>query len=404
MVTDPVAGARARPGPATGCPSMSTFSLKRFSEPSALKAIAPAELLRLLQPNSTYFRDRGVTLPVPDADVEIDYAGLVQVLMSPGADTPEDLSNALYFIHEMATPEDMEELLAECERRGLELDLPEKPTAADVAVRAWLRDRKLVERKHAEKQLIRVRAFEHFRAQSRPGPKYTTPPEATFTAIEDDLKPWFGKHKRGKSAKIFVIPRHDSVCFLVRHGLPYERRGVLDGEESSSVFFQGETYDVIEYAEPAGELRVHAKLKGEKELYRKKFGRHLFGHEETFLPTRKYTLEPLRALGRKALECADIDGMKKVWLKRVDFFWGTDQKEVESRKAQDVFAAFERRKKKFPKKIPIVGAVFGVEFTGSATPRTVSVRVPRGTQYSRDGDRDVVERWLWERGFIVRDR
>lgn len=383
---------------------MSTFSLKRFSEPSALKAIAPVELLRLLEPYSTYFSDRGVPLPAPAADAEIDYVGLVKVLMSPGHGTPEDMSNALYFIHEMATPEDMADLLDVCEGRGIALDLPEKPTAADVAVRAWLRDRRLVERKHAEKQLVRVRAFEHFRGQSRPGPKFVHPSDATVSRLEDEMKRWFLKKKRGASAKLFVIPRSDSVCFLVRHGLPYERRGVIDGEESSSVFFQGEAYDAIEYAESAGELRIHAKLKGEKELYRKKFGLHIFGHEETFLPTKKYTLEPLRALGRKALECGDIDEMEKVWLKRIDFFWGSDQKETETRKAEDVFAAFERRKKKFPARTPIVGAVFGVQFRGSKTPRTFSVRTPRGTQYSRDGDRDVVERWLWERGFVLRDK
>ena len=381
---------------------MSTFSLKRFSEPSALKAITPTELLRLLEPFASYFESRGARLPTAAATDDLDHAGLAKILMAPGRDTPEDMSNALYFIHEMATPDDMVDLMDECERRGIALGLPDGRTAADVAVRVWLRDRKIVERKHAEKQSVRVRSFEHFRTRSRPGPRLVIPADATIAALEQEMARWFEKKKRGASAQVFSIPRGDGVGFLVRHGLPFERRGVLDSE-SPGVVFQGDTYDVLEYIESAGELCVHAKLRGEKELYRKKFGLYLFGDESTFLPAKKYTLEPLRTLGRKALECADIDGMVKVWLKRIEFLWNGDQKAIEVQKAADVFAAIESRRRKFPRR-PIIHAVFGVQFKDSTTPRTVSVRAPRGTQYMRDGDSDVVEKWLWERGFVIRDK
>ena len=153
---------------------MSTFSLKRFSEPSVLKAIARAELLRLLAKHSDYIRARGVNLPPARGDVEINYVGLAKVLMSPDTDTPPELANALYFVHEMATPDGMDALLDECERRGISLALPDNASAADVAVRVWLRDPLIVERKHAERQVIQKRSFEYFQSKARPGPKFST--------------------------------------------------------------------------------------------------------------------------------------------------------------------------------------------------------------------------------------
>jgi len=133
-------------------------------------------------------------------------------------------------------------------------------------------------------------------------------------------------------------------------------------------------------------------------------GLHLFGGEDFFPGTGKYTLEPLRTDGPAALVCTDVDGMEWVKLKEIHFFWGGSENEIEIRKASDVFAAFEARGRSLPAKSRIIRASFQVKFSDSKTPRTVTIRPSNIAQYTRDDDSAVVEEWLVKRGFIVTNR
>ena len=51
----------------------------------------------------------------------IDYSRLASILMNPDDKTPDDLVNALYFVHEMATLEGMNQLLQAAREKGLVL-------------------------------------------------------------------------------------------------------------------------------------------------------------------------------------------------------------------------------------------------------------------------------------------
>ena len=101
---------------------MATYNLRRFAHADGLKAIAREHLLALLNPHKPYFDGRGLTLPPPSASDGIDYDQLVNVLMNPDTDTPKGLLDALYFVHEMATPEAMDVLLQEAENNGITLN------------------------------------------------------------------------------------------------------------------------------------------------------------------------------------------------------------------------------------------------------------------------------------------
>ena len=58
---------------------MATFTLRRFSCPETLKAIAPARLLAFLKPHRAFFLTRGVKLPQTASDRELDYEELAKV-------------------------------------------------------------------------------------------------------------------------------------------------------------------------------------------------------------------------------------------------------------------------------------------------------------------------------------
>ena len=382
---------------------MATYNLRRFAQPAVLKAMAPKRLHEFLGPYQSYFDGRGLSLPSPNASNGLDYEHLVEVLMSPDADTPKDLVDALFLVNEMSTDENMDLLLQEAETNSLSLDGKLDPTAADVAVQIFLQDRQLLERKHAEQYLTRPRVFEYFQTQARPIPTFKEPSWVTLLALEIDLDDWFEKKKRGRGSRVFVYPKGDSIWFLVRHGDPFRREGSLDGDQMSSVFYRPEKHDVLVYESAAGELRMNACNKGEKEIYRKEFGRHVFGNEDFFPGTGKYTLEPLRRDGAVSIVCTDVDGMDLVRLKEVQFLWGGPEREIEIRRANDLFAALAGGGRSMQATAPILRASFQVKFTDAKSPRIVTIRPSNIAQYTRDGDADVVEDWLQKRGFIKQD-
>ena len=383
---------------------MATYNLRRFAHAEGLKAIGREHLLALLKPHKSYFDSRGFTLPPPSASDGIDYEQLVNVLMSPDTTTPKGLIDALYFVHEMATPESMDILLHEADSNGITLDGNPDPTPADVAVQVYLQNKDLLERKHAEQYLTRPRSYEYFQTETSPVPKFRKPSQKTLSVLARDLDDWFEKKKRGRGSRVFVYPKKDVVWFLVRHGDPFKREGSLDGDQTSSVFYRPEKYDVLVYDPATGEIRMNACSKGEKEMLRQKFGRHLFNDDDFFPGTGKYTLEPLRSDGDASIVCTDVDGMEWVRLKEVQYFWGGAEKEIEIRKANDVFAALAARGRGMPSKARIIRASFQVKFTDSKTARTVTIRPSNIAQYTRDSDAAVVEDWLTKRGFILADQ
>jgi hypothetical protein len=385
---------------------MATWSLRRFSCPEVLKSINPDHLVAFLKPHRRFFTSRGVSLPAPNATDEIDYQALVKVFLSPDAKTPKELIDALYFVDELATPEGMDALLAEADRLDLSLDDGNDHTPADVAVQVWLLNKDILERKHAENYLAKVRSFEYYQTDryKRPAfkrPAFKRPSDKQLAALASDLDDWFEKKKRGRGSRVIMGDQDESVWFLVRHAEPFKREESMDGVETSSVCFRPLKYDVLIYSPHIGELRINARSKGEKQLYRTKLGKHLFGDEDIFPGAEKYTLDPLRENGADSLACFDVDGIEWVKLREVQFFFTGNPWEVVTRKSDDVFKLFESRKKSFPEAGRIIKASFQIKFTDSKTPRTVVIKPSNIAQFARDDDSVLVEKWLEARGFII---
>ena len=380
---------------------MATFALRRFSCPETLKAIAPARLLAFLKPYRRFFLSRGLALPQPRSEGELDYKDLAKVFMAPDAKTPKELIDALYFVDEMATPEGMDALLVEAEKHKLKLACGSDHSPADIAVQIWLRNKDILERKHAEHYLAKVRSFESYQMDRSKKATFKPPSAKQLDALANDLDGWFEGKKRGRGAKVFMCERADGIWFLVRHGEPFKREESLEGIDASSVCYRPLKYDVLVYAPQIRELRINARSKGEKQLYREKFGKHLFGHEDIFPGTEKYTLKPLRDMGEDSLSLADIEGIDWIRLLEVQFFFGGNPWEVVTRKSEDIFALFTSRKKPFPDGGRIIRATFKVKFSDAKTPRSVVIKPSNIAQFTRDDDSVLVEQWLEARGFII---
>ena len=91
------------------------------------------------------------------------------------------------------------------------------------------------------------------------GPTTFTPPSTTARkAMEAALDNWFVKKKRGRHSRVFVFPKDEKVWFLVRHGEPMDRRGIIQDGESTISFVRPEKYDVVIYDMQRDELRINA--------------------------------------------------------------------------------------------------------------------------------------------------
>jgi hypothetical protein len=382
---------------------MSAYNLKRFTRPEILAEINPRLLLELLQPYREFFTSRGLTLPAGGEPPTIDLRALAKVMAIPGADTPPELADALYYIHEMATIEGMERLIdvLTFERLGCgHLEL----SAADIAVRAWLTDQQVFERTHAEMFATNPRVFEYF--QTFPGVRSTfaAPGPERLAPLEAALAESFHGRNRGRGARVFAFPHVDDCLFLVRHGDPYRREGKLEGDEASSVLYRSLRFDVVVYDSRTTTLRVHAQSPWETSLYRGQFGKHLFGDMGYFPDMGRYTLEPLQVQGRASLECPEVPQIRWIALTSAHFHWGGEYDELEVRKARNVFAALRGRNGKLPVRPKVIRATFDVHFRGSKYPRPLMLKPPNVAQYARDEDGVIIDRWLAARGFIPNAR
>jgi hypothetical protein len=382
---------------------MATFRLRHFSSPHVLRAIARERLLAFLHPFRGFFAGRRYELPATEADEEVEYQRLIDIFMSPSEETPRELLDALFLVDEMSSHEGMDALIEAAGREGITLDEGDEHSPADIAIQVWLQNSDILERKHAEQFLFKPKSFEYYQTDCDEPPPFTSLPTTTRQRLERELDDWFEEKRRGRGCRVFAYPDDHEVRFLVRHGEPFKREESLAGADVSSVCYRPLKYDVVVYDRQLGELRINARLVGEKKLYRQVFGNHLFGNVNCFPGTAKYTLEPLREYGVDSLACGDIEGIESIVLTEVHFAWGGAQGEVEIRKAADVFAALEARGRSMPERARIIKAVFKVKFADSNTPRSVKIRPSNIAEYTRDSDAGLLEQWLQLRGFIINE-
>jgi hypothetical protein len=380
---------------------MATLNFKRFSHVNDLKAIHHDSLVRFLAPHAAYLGAKGFALPSEGSSDGFDYEALTSLFLSTD-DMPQDLVEALYQVNEMATPEGMQDLLERCEDAGVGLVLGEEPAPTDVAVQAWLQAPEIFERAHNEYQLDRPRSFESFfNPDSNSVPAIKVPSAVTLKGMEAALTEWFDRKKCGKTVTILPFERDDGLWFLIRRGEPIKRQGaVLDGK-SGSVVYRPEKHDVLVYTPALAELRISPVTKKERELYLSVFGKHLFEDDEFFSERGKYTLEPLRRDGEDSLVCSDIEGLDDIVLQEVRIKWGGQHKEFETRRAEDLFAAYEARKKDLPRHAPLVLAKFRVTFANTKKTRVLVIYPPNKINIKRHDDSTVLDAWMAKRGFIL---
>lgn len=380
---------------------MPAFNPRIFSKPDRLKQIAPARLKMFLGRWNDYFTGRGLDLAAaPTDDMPLD--DIAHVLMNPDASVPEDMVNALYYVHETATHEAMEELLERAEAAGVEIDKDHEVSAADVSVQIWLAQPMLLQRQHAETVAFQRSNFMYFAGSAPKEAKASLPTisEAARKTMQDRMDDWFETKRRGRKCAIFEFPRGDKVWLLVRHGMPMRREGKHQEDgETGIAFYRPQLHDVMIYDSQTDEIGVNAGTKGERDLYLKTFGDVLFGSETYFDLSERYSLDPLREFGPEAMAHEDIDGIAGVRFVEFGRRWPGKVPETELRKSEDLFKVYGEDWQKRLRGGFLTHAKFKFAFKGTKRERAVTIRPANIAKYEREEDEEVIEAWLKARGF-----
>ena len=377
---------------------MSSLSFRRFTSAYALREVDPAVLIDFMRPHAAFLAASGVMLPTEPAHLDIERVEIA--LLTNVGGLPVELVDALWHLHEMATPLGMESLLAAAQAAGLALPL-DHLSPADIAARVWVENPDLVRRCHTEISVSRRRSFETFVPARGATLAWATPGPDRLAALEAGVVAWYAAHRRGPGARVLFFDHGDEVRFLVRHGGPYRREGSLDEGRPGCVRYRPMAHGLIVFDRRTWELRINAGTKGECAAYRQFIGQHIFGRADMFpADPDRYDLEPLRALGRRSLVCTHITGLASVRLVELTMYVGGPFHRRKVEKADDVLLALEHARESIPDDALLSAATFEVRFTDGRKPRPVTIRHGNKATYTRDTDADLIEAFLRGGGFV----
>ena len=377
------------------------MKFRRFTKTHFLKQIGRSLLDRFFAKFAEELTERQVTLPAATLADEEYFTALAKLVLAPDS-LPEGLIEALFAIEDLATAQGQEQLEAAMAEAGLKLDIPETATHGDIAVQVFLAHPALLVAKHNEARLGRLSAFEYL------GTKRTATIVTAAMLTKDrmdqlaaELDAWFKEHQRGhETTRIERYELDGEFWFLVRHGDTFARHAKLEARRWEILHFRPAKDDVVVYAPKREELCIHAGTKGEKELYRRAFGRLLAGQEDYFSERKAYTLEPLREDCADALSGRGLTSVRQIVLREVELAWGQKQGEFMVRGGMDIHGSAQSRGcAAIPVYGTIVRAGFDFYFAGHQKPRRVEVRPPNTLKLTRGCDARAVHEWLSARGF-----
>jgi len=379
---------------------MSAHNPRKFASPGNLKKLEQNILIKFLQPFKRYLESKGMQLQI-NGTTSFDYDLLASILLNADDDMPVELSDALFFVNEMASEDRMDALLVSARNNNIPIVNNDDVTPADIAAQLWIVKPDLLESLHAEYLVSKPKAFEHFRSYEETPANLPIPDRAVLLKMQKELDEWFISHKRGGSCKVFPFDHGRKLCLLIRHGKPFKREGSLTNGKSQTILYRPESYDVIIYDHADNELAINGSAtKGERLLYLEVVGKHLFGSVDYFLSETKYILDPLMTDGAASLVCSDIEGIDNVKLIQVKRYLGGEHGDKETIDTKDYFSS-----KSWDGELSLhkslVSATLSIEFTNAKRPRTVRIVPPNKAIFERDDDSTSVEQLLKARGFIL---
>lgn len=376
----------------------------RFTETYVLRSIGRELLEELFGRFGAELAEKKLQLPTASLADDDYFREWSRLLMSPEG-LPDRVNDVLHAVHELSGTAGHERLREAVEEHGLKVPWDDvKTTREEVAVRLWLEAPALVAKKCNELKLRRLSSFAYF--EKEPNPFAWRPVSAgsrgRMDVLIQTLDGWCASNDRGHET--VVVDKYElfgEEWYLIRHGDIYAREAKVEKRKMEVLHFRPAKDDVVVYVPRRDELRINAKTKGERNLYRMAFGYYLHGYENYFCEAATYSLEPLRKLGEAALECDDVEGVSKVVLTRLEVDLCNGQNQVYTLQADDVFACKwspDETGVAIPPGAKLRRASFHVFIGGAKEPIELQVKPPNVLRLARHWAAPKIHEWLSARG------
>ncbi len=378
---------------------MRRSALKNFSDMDFIQRIdKPRFMSKLLFPYTAYFAALGLDVGHLGNDNAFDKM-LLDAFTTSDGDFPPKLLNDLYVLDDLAEDDGRDLILEEAEKQSLSLDgiVGQDLTAGEFAIAVHLAHPRILTICHDKMQCRKVRNYEEYQARQRENLTLELAKEKT-TVMESEMAPWFEAKDRSRACEIYVYQKGQEVMFQITHGRPFRVEPCLNRMlERGRTGLRPQKHDSVIYDTGSGVLKVNAQSVGERDLYRRTFGKVLFGDPEYFPGGEIYTLDPLRN-GKAAL--AVVPGIESVRLTEISIAVDNDEGFAQVSKAHDLIEAAARYGQPNFQQGTIVRAGMVVKYKAGGRGRKLELRPPRVAVYDRDRDGVVTEAFMRTNGFL----
>lgn len=248
-----------------------------------------------------------------------------------------------------------------------------------------------------------ISPFAFFKTKLNPVPKFLLPTTATISAILAELNDFFRSINHICRLHLIVTQRNFFVWFLIRHDKESCNDDPVINEESVMYPSRPIPTDALIYDTSIGEIKIRTHLQSMKiiHLYRRVFGKHVFGDKNFFCGKSIFTLEPLRRDLAASLACSDIAGMQGVRLTEIELAFDSTQHRTQIHRANDLFAAFKESNVEFPRDGHLNKARFRIILSGDQEPRDIEITSGNRALLHCSFDLPIVGKWLNARGFLA---
>jgi hypothetical protein len=255
--------------------------------------------MSLLSPFADYFQSRDVPL-----DLILDEASSLErvalVIASPTESTPPDLVERLELLDLISETQSMLNFEAEYHDLVNSCRDPDD-TTADLAVKILLKAPAIAWREFDRQALQAQRSLVSFRVGA--GVRFRGVTAARIAEFESFVAPWFEANARSGICHVHHREEPEGIAFVIRHGDMLKRIGILDEAGSQvSRILRPERVDIAHFRHLAGEWQISGMGAKIQDLYRDAFGLVFHGNLNALIPSKRYSLEPLRE-GPCSLEC-----------------------------------------------------------------------------------------------------
>lgn len=382
---------------------MGRDAIQVFLEVGELRSIGAKSLSSILKMDKQFFEKHGIDLDRDEDDFQYDK--LVDALLQDREDIDPLLLNSLFLVADFTTASDKETLTEIAIREGvIGQDNPEECTPLDLAVKLLVKNPALLENERDKRVAHRKRSFVFLRASKHnAGAQLAITPKqrARFESVCNEK---FKERFKGGGTKVKMFKDKDVLRLLVRHGESMRREGAIKGEQSTSILYRPEMFDVFYYDLSTGILGMPACPKWQSEMYRTALSHLLYGSKATFEQSSVFTFAPLEQIAEcngASLSHGCDNSISSIKLVQLEWRRASNNGTLRYRGVNDVFSAMKDDETSFPRSDKILSARFNICFKNNVDKRYFEIQGANKVSFQRDSDIQILWSWLERQGFLA---